>query len=199
MSSLRASYCCVGVFLSLLLGSQAFSQTVTFNRTTQPNIASSNHIDLNHDGREDFIHFGNTTCTNGFLVALSNGEDSYAPDVCYALSSGSPLFIAIGDFNSDGNPDLIVSNGTADFYEYLNNGNGILRLQATFVTSTIEYGVIAADVNHDGRIDLLFDSVGGNDNNLHVWFGNGDGGFTIRLPRRRSPWRNALRGHSLLP
>jgi len=33
----------------------------------------------------------------------------------------------------------------------------------------------AADVNHDGKIDLLFD---GGDNNLWVWFGNGDGTFT---------------------
>lgn len=179
MSRMRALYCCFGLFLSVFLGSTALSQTITFNRTTQSDIASRNHIDLNNDGREDFVHFDNTTCASGFLVALSNGEDSYAPDVCYALPSGSPLFVAIGDFNSDGNPDLIVSNGTTEFYEYLNNGNGILRLQATFVTNTIVYGVIAADVNHDGRIDLIFDSVNGNDNNLHVWLGNGDGGFTI--------------------
>ena len=39
------------------------------------------------------------------------------------------------------------------------------------------YAAIAADVNHDGRIDLIFNSV--NDNNMHVWFGNGDGGFTV--------------------
>ena len=33
-----------------------------------------------------------------------------------------------------------------------------------------------ADVNHDGKIDLLF---WGGDNNLWVWFGNGNGTFTV--------------------
>ena len=165
------------LLLSLVFGTTAFSQTVTFNRTTQSNIASRNHIDLNNDGREDFIYFSETSCSNGFLVALSNGDDSYAPPACYTLPSGAPLFIAMGDFNGDGNPDLIVTSGSSNFYEYLNRGNGTLRLQATFVTQTIVYAAIAADVNHDGRIDLIFNSI--NDNNMHVWFGNGDGGFTV--------------------
>ena len=179
MSSFRVSHCCFGFFLLVFVGSTAFSQTVTFNRTTQATITSSNHIDLNNDGREDFIYFSDTTCTNGFLVALSNGEDSYAPSTCYTLPNGSPVFIALGDFNSDGNPDVIVSAGTANFYEYLNRGNGTLHLQANFITKTTVFSIVAADVNHDGRIDLLFNSAGGSDHNLHVWFGNGDGGFTI--------------------
>ena len=65
----------------------------------------------------------------------------------------------MGDFNGDGNPDLIVTSGSSKFYEYLNRGNGTLRLQATFVTQTTVYAAIAADVNHDGRIDLIFNSV----------------------------------------
>jgi hypothetical protein len=38
--------------------------------------------------------------------------------------------------------------------------------------------IAAADVNHDGRIDLLFSAAVNGDNKLHVWFGNGSGGFS---------------------
>jgi len=179
MRRLRDSYSCLFLFVLIFWGPATFSQTVTFNRTIQSNIASQNHIDLNNDGREDFVYFSNTTCTSGFLVVLSNGDDSYAPSVCYTLPSGSPLYIAVGDFNSDGNVDLIVTTGTSNLFEYFNRGNGVLRLQATLVAQTVVYGAVAADVNHDGKIDLVFDSVSGADNNLHVWFGNGDGGFTV--------------------
>jgi hypothetical protein len=75
---------------------------------------------------------------------------------------------------------VIVSNGSNSFYEYLGSASGKLHLQATFVTSTTVEGIAVADVNHDGKIDLLFDSYSSsNDQNLHVWFGNGDGGFTV--------------------
>jgi FG-GAP-like repeat/Bacterial Ig domain len=161
----------------VLVAPVAFSQTASFSQTFSPNF-SQTHADFNSDGEEDFIvTYG---CPNGnFGLVLSNGNGTYAPPVCYALPSGSPAYFAIGDFNRDGNPDVIVSYGGNSFYEYLGSASGKLHLQANFMTSTTVFGVAAADVNHDGRIDLLFDSFNASDTNLHVWFGNGDGGFTV--------------------
>src|ERR1700722_2452459 len=161
----------------VLVAPVAFSQTASFSQTFSPNF-SQTHADFNSDGEEDFIvTYG---CPNGnFGLVLSNGNGTYVPPECNALPSGSPAYFAIGDFNRDGNPDVIVSYGGNSFYEYLGSASGKLHLQANFMTSTTVFGVAAADVNHDGRIDLLFDSFNASDTNLHVWFGNGDGGFTV--------------------
>jgi len=156
----------------------AFSQAVSFAPTFSSNF-SQRHADFNSDGEEDFIVYYGCP-SNGFGIVLSNGNGTYTPPTCYTLPSGDPIYFAIGDFNRDGNPDVIVSNGTSTFYEYLGSASGKLHLQASFVTSTVVEGVAAADVNHDGKIDLLFDCYTcSNDMNLHVWFGNGDGGFTV--------------------
>ena len=164
--------------IALLTVPAAFSQAVSFTPTFSPNF-SQTHADFNSDGEEDFIVFYGCP-GNAFGLVLSNGNGTYAPPVCYTLPSGGPNYqgFAIGDFNSDGNADLMVSNGANNFYEYLGSASGKLHLQATFVTTTSIGAVVAADVNHDGKIDLLFDSYS-SDTNLHVWFGTGNGGFNV--------------------
>ncbi len=168
--------------LCALVATLALPQTVTFN----PDLLTNNSFlfngvaaaDLNNDGREDLI----TTCGSGsgngqFAVNLSTGDGVYAPQVCYSLPSGQAFSIAVGDFNGDGNLDLIVANGTNTFYEYLNNGKGSLHLQASFQTIAPIYSIVAADANHDGKIDLIWTGI--NDQKLFLYFGNGDNGFTV--------------------
>ena len=176
---------CIRIVLRLICASAttlALAQTVTFT----PDLLTSNSflfnsapaVDLNNDGREDLI----TSCGSGsgngqFAISLSTGDGVYAPQVCYSLPSGQALSIAVGDVNSDGNLDLIVANGTNTFYEYLNNGKGSFHLQASFQTTAPIYSIVAADANHDGKIDLIWTGI--NDQKLFVYFGNGDNGFTV--------------------
>jgi len=72
---------------------------------------------------------------------------------------GLGLGLVVSDVNSDGYPDLYCSN---DFISsdvlYLNNGDGTFRngiRDAMAHTSLYGMGVDAADVNNDGRIDLM--------------------------------------------
>ena len=153
----------------------AFSQAVSFATSSSPYFGSL-HADFNSDGREDFIN--STGCSNAsFGLALSTGDGTYAPPVCYTLPNGVPAYnFAIGDFNGDGNADLIISNDSNTFYEYLGSRSGKQRFKGSFAVPAGATTLAAADINHDGKIDLLFEDA---HYNLWVWFGNGDGTFTI--------------------
>jgi hypothetical protein len=155
--------------------SGAFSQ-VSFSGSIRQHL-SSRHADFNSDGREDFIS-SYSGCANwaGFALALSTGPGTYATPVCYTLPAGSPYYFAVGDFNNDGNPDVIVGNGTKTLYEYVGSSTGALHLKTSFTAGNTVGAFAAADVNHDGKIDLLFITAA---NNLRVWFGQGNGSFSI--------------------
>lgn len=73
--------------------------------------------------------------------------------------NGYGLGIAVSDFNMDGYPDLYIGNDFhEDDYYYLNNGDGTFTesLRTYFGhTSRFSMGSDVADINHDGRPDLI--------------------------------------------
>src|SRR5277367_4716053 len=81
-----------------------------------------------------------------------------------------PTYVGSGnvfaaDFNGDGKPDLLTSDGTLN----LGNGNGTFKLGAQ-VSGT---PLAVADFNGDGKPDVLEQGTG----TLLVLLGNGDGTF----------------------
>ena len=77
----------------------------------------------------------------------------------YGGINGYGLGIAVSDFNLDGYPDIYVGNDFhEDDYYYLNNGDGTFTesLRSHFGhTSRFSMGSDAADINNDGRPDLI--------------------------------------------
>jgi len=69
------------------------------------------------------------------------------------------LGLAVSDFNLDGYPDLYIGNDFhEDDYYYLNNGDGTFSesLKQYFGhTSRFSMGSDVADINHDGRPDII--------------------------------------------
>lgn len=90
---------------------------------------------------------------NGKFVDVS----ASAGLISNVLSFG--LGIAVSDFNDDGWPDFYVSNDyNENDYLYVNQQNGTFRevvRDAMGHTSLYSMGSDAADVNNDGRMDLL--------------------------------------------
>jgi hypothetical protein len=84
-----------------------------------------------------------------------------------------------GDFNGDGNPDLVSCNGS-QIIILLGNGDGTFHaIPAISNPQGISpIFLAAADLNNDGKTDLVgFASVNPLDNQLVTLLGNGDGTF----------------------
>jgi hypothetical protein len=86
------------------------------------------------------------------------------------------------DINNDGNLDVIAFNGFSQgIYEYLNTGDGSLKLQTTYQAAVADLqDMVVADFNHDGYADLavLTNAPSGSRGTLHILFNNHAGGFT---------------------
>jgi subtilisin family serine protease len=99
-------------------------------------------------------------------------------DIPEPLASGFlPTAVATGDFNRDGHPDWIVSNGGSnDLWLYLGNGDGTAQLPRIIpLGGQSPVAIAAVDLRGIGVLDLVVaepDSL-----SLGVLLGNGDGTF----------------------
>lgn len=84
-----------------------------------------------------------------------------------------PASVTMADVNGDGKPDLIVANLSDNTVSVLLNttvsgaATPSFAAQQTFVTGPYPYSVTAADVNGDGKPDLIVANAGGPNQNSY--------------------------------
>ncbi len=136
--------------------------------------------DFNGDGKLDLAVALNGA--EGVGILLGNGDGTFQTPVAYGLDEMSgqeaPFALAVGDFNGDGKLDLAVGyapqgSGRAlgpvsGVTIILGNGDGTFQ-SPTPLGTRISPLIAAADINHDGKLDLV--TIDG------VLLGNGDGTF----------------------
>ena len=116
--------------------------------------------DFNADGKLDILMGCRTLSDSHLTVLLGNGDGTFQQPLEYPITPAEPYTLATGDFNSDGNTDVIVSNGgnAMQFLIFLGNGDGTFQAQQVVNLPegwNGEGGITAGDFNSDGLLDFM--------------------------------------------
>ena len=138
--------------------------------------------DVNGDGKPDLVVANGNSKNVGVL--LGNGDGTFRAVVTYDSGGRGAESVVIADINSDGKPDLIVASGCASTGSscrgsvgvLLGNGNGTFKAAMSYDSGgVLSWSVAVADVNGDGKLDVIV--TNNSDNTVGVLLGNGDGTF----------------------
>jgi hypothetical protein len=111
-----------------------------------------------------------SACTPAVCVPAC-GTPAYSSPVNY-LGIAQPHAVAVGDFNGDGRADLAIAGGGI----LLGSAGGTFAAPANSNAGSVPgLGVAVADVNRDGKLDVI--SADFQAGKVHLWLGNGDGSF----------------------
>jgi hypothetical protein len=139
--------------------------------------------DFNRDGKMDLA-----VVWSDLKILLGNGAGGFTVGNSYSFGPGSPTRVTMGDFNRDHIPDIAVavSNSEPQVYTFLGDGMGGL-VPSSPGGDTHAWGIAAADLDGDGRVDIVTADYGYN--TIAFAKGNGRGDFatlrTYAIPHNR--------------
>jgi hypothetical protein len=138
--------------------------------------------DFNGDGALDFAVTSAKDADVGVYLNQGNGAFSQ-PSLLYGTPAGAAV---AGDFNQDNKLDLAVlgqsgSSGLSGIVSLLvgRGDGGFSQTSLDYPTGSYPISVAVADVNGDGKNDVVVANSG--DKNVSVFPGNGDGTFQPRV------------------
>jgi FG-GAP-like repeat/FG-GAP repeat len=172
-----SSLCTTGGQVSILLnqGNGTFAPPVNYSVGNDPLAIAA--ADLNRDGNLDLVTVNYQAGTASVL--LGAGDGTFQAGATFNVNY-FPLSVAIGDLNGDGIPDLAVGSASGDEVQVrLGNGNGTFGSPRNYMIGGAPEAIAIGDVNADGKADLV---VAGDDHNLYVFDGVGNGRFSPIVP-----------------
>ena len=139
--------------------------------------------DFNGDGIFDLALTESSSATVAVLIGVGDGTFRRVETLPVGAQ---PVSVLVADFDGDGVLDLVVpSAGSDDLSQFSGHGDGTFSpAQRTPLPATVSVsggGIAAADLNADGRQDLVM--VGqGQPGQVFVFLGNRDGSFSEQPP-----------------
>jgi hypothetical protein len=174
-----ANYTTYGVSVFLGNGNGTFqaAQNIAVGGTT----SSVAVADVNGDGKLDVVT-ANIRAPS-VSVLLGNGNGTFQAPQNIPLTNYA-FFLSVVDLNGDGKPDLVVGTFSGTYPSYvgqvvvlLGNGNGTFASGPSFTLGTYQLLEAVADMNGDGKPDLVTATYKSADKSVSVLLGNGDGTF----------------------
>jgi len=162
--------CCGKVTVLLGNGDGTFNVSWTYGARGGGNYIATG--DFNGDGKLDLYVTEYDLGEQWFEIFTGNGDGTFngpGNPIYISYFAGSP---AIGDFNGDGKLDLAIPEpGSLNLIDiFLGDGKGDFQESGT--VGAYSYPIaLTADMNHDGKLDLL--AIG-----ACVWLGAGNATFT---------------------
>jgi hypothetical protein len=169
-------------------GNGTFAPTVTY--IPPLNAGALRLSDLDGDGRPDILlGSASTEPPYHFAVMKNNGDGTFAPGVVTFVNGCGQPELEAADLDNDGDLDVVYSDVQAcvtippRVFIFRNDGNANFTLANTFFPPLPAIGVTAADLNHDGKLDLV-----AGQNGIGVFLGNGDLTFQAPLVSSTRPF-----------
>jgi hypothetical protein len=128
--------------------------------------------DFNRDGYEDFVISGIIYGVYCFAPVLGTGKGTFGGPTLNAVGN-NPLLVAVGAFNTNGYPDIVVADtGVDQVTVFQNNGQGYFFPEGQANTGTKPTAMVTGDFNGDGFLDLAV--VNGGSDNVTILLGKGN-------------------------
>jgi hypothetical protein len=131
---------------------------------------SGNLVDLDRDGDLDVVISNDTPDPK--RVYLNDGQGRFREAGTYGNPVWSTRNAAVADVNGDKLPDIIVANrdtpARAANYVCLNRGNGKFDHDCFIFSKESATTITPADVNSDGRIDLIVPNRDGGQSHVYI-------------------------------
>ncbi len=142
-----------GVSTSILLGkgNGAFTTAVNLPALREPVYEAL--VDLTGDKFLDLVTVDHGD--SSVLVRKNKGDGTFGAAVRTAVIGSTPLAVAVGDWDQDGNPDFAVAHGSGPLVTLLrNDSTGAVLSSEQLTLGTGGADIHAFDFDGDGRPDL---------------------------------------------
>jgi hypothetical protein len=165
-------------------GTGTFHNVVHYAVGVQPTFIATG--DFDEDLVLDAVVINATTSNISILLGQGNGsfqpaQNQSIADPLNGQIAAAPFGVVTGDFNNDGDIDIVTSNvGTNNISSLLGNGDGTFQSPTTYPLmgpsslGFVPFPLVTLDFNGDGNLDL----VSGGAAHIVMLLGHGDGSFT---------------------